>query len=145
MGKTTRREFMKLAGATAVLGGIAAPARSQEPLATRPIPHSGERLPIVGIGTAVTIEIPELTIQRARTTVTMPDGATLMLGGWKVIEDQDLDSGIPYLNKIPILSFFFGRKGKYLNKQKLVILVKAEIVVPEESEPAVPVRPIAAR
>lgn len=91
----------------------------------------------LGIGTTVTIEIPELTIQRARTTVTMPDGATLMLGGWKLIEDQDINSGIPYLNKIPILNVLFSRKGKYLNKQKLVILVRAKIVIPEEYEPAV--------
>lgn len=90
----------------------------------------------LGIGTAVTIEMPELTIQRARTTVTMPDGATLILGGWKLVEDQDINSGIPYLNKIPILNVLFTRKGKYLNKQKLVILVRAKIVIPEEWEPA---------
>jgi type II secretory pathway component GspD/PulD (secretin) len=98
----------------------------------RPIPTFTTSL---GIGTSVTIEIPELTIQRARTTVTMPDGATLMLGGWKLIEDQDLDSGIPYLNKIPGLTFLFSRKGKFTNKQKLVILVRGKIVIPEEYEP----------
>jgi general secretion pathway protein D len=92
----------------------------------------------LGIGTSVLIELPQLTLQRARTTVTMPDGATLMLGGWKLIEDQDFDSGIPFLNKIPVLSFIFGRKGKFLNKQKLVIMVKARIVIPEEAEPAMP-------
>jgi Flp pilus assembly secretin CpaC/tetratricopeptide (TPR) repeat protein len=89
----------------------------------------------LGIGTAVTIEIPELTIERARTTVTMPDGATLILGGWKLTEDQDFNSGIPYLNKIPVINFLFTRKGKFLNKQKLVILVRAKIVIPEEYEP----------
>ena len=83
MGKTTRREFMKLAGATAVLGGIAAPARSQEPLATRPIPHSGERLPIVGIGTAVIFDYrndPEK--QAARSEVIR----ALVAGGGKLID-----------------------------------------------------------
>lgn len=100
----------------------------------RPIPTFTTTL---GIGTAVTIELPEMRIERGRTTVTMPDGATLILGGWKLVEDQDFNSGIPYLNKIPILNVLFTRKGKYLNKQKLVILVRAKIVIPEEWEPAV--------
>lgn len=99
----------------------------------------------LGIGTAVTIELPELTIQRAKTTVTMPDGSTLMIGGWKVVGDQDFDTGIPFVNKIPILNTLLGRKGKYLNKQKLVILIKATIVIPEENEPAFPSGAIVAR
>ena len=89
----------------------------------------------LGIGSDVTIELPVLKIQRARTTVTMPDGATLMIGGWKVSEDRDLKSGVPFLNQIPIINFFFERKGKFLNKKKLLILVRAKIVIPEEGEP----------
>ncbi len=89
----------------------------------------------LAIGSDVTIELPTIEIQRARTTVTMPDGSTLMIGGWKVNEDRDLVSGVPFLMHIPGLAPFFSRKGKFLNKQKLVILVKAQIVIPEESEP----------
>ncbi|MBI4879628.1 MAG: hypothetical protein HY812_08225 [Planctomycetes bacterium] len=90
----------------------------------------------LAIGSDVTIELPVLRIQRARTTVTMPDGSTLMIGGWKVNEDRDLESGVPFLSKVPILSFFFTRKGKFLSKEKLIILVRARIIIPEEGEPA---------
>ena len=89
----------------------------------------------LSIGSDVTIELPILRIKRARTTVTMPDGSTLMLGGWKLIEDQDFESGIPFLSKVPLLTAIFTRKGKFLDKRKLLILVKAKVVIPEEHEP----------
>ncbi len=89
----------------------------------------------LAIGSDVTIELPTLRIQRARTTVTMPDGATLLIGGWKIADDQDFESGIPFLNKIPLISFLATRKGKFLNKKKLMVLVHAQIVIPEEGEP----------
>lgn len=89
----------------------------------------------LAIGSDVTIELPQLEIQRARTTVTVPDGATIMLGGWKVNVDRDLVSGVPFLMHIPGLSAIFSRKGKFLEKKKLLILVRAKIVIPEESEP----------
>jgi len=48
----SRRHFL---AATAAIGASALPmpAFAAEPLLTRPIPHSGERLPMVGIGTAI--------------------------------------------------------------------------------------------
>jgi aryl-alcohol dehydrogenase-like predicted oxidoreductase len=48
--KFTRRDILKL-GAGAAAGALAAPARSAAELVTRAIPSSGERLPVVGIGT----------------------------------------------------------------------------------------------
>ncbi|MBL8768500.1 MAG: hypothetical protein JNL94_14085 [Planctomycetes bacterium] len=89
----------------------------------------------LAIGSPVNIELPTINIQRARTTEHMPDGSTLMIGGWKIVDDQDLDSGIPFLNKVPILNFFVSRKGKFLEKKKLVVLVRAKIWIPEEHEP----------
>lgn len=89
----------------------------------------------LGVGESVTIELPELEVKRLRTTVTMPDGATLLLGGMKVSVEQKFDSGLPFLMHIPIISFFVSRKANYESKRKLLILVTAHIVIPEESEP----------
>ena len=94
-----------------------------------------ERPTSLGTQQTVTIQLPEVDIQRVRTTVPMPDGGTVMLGGLKVSEKQDQQSGIPIINKIPILSFFFERKGQYVSNRKLLILLKASIVIPEEHEP----------
>lgn len=90
----------------------------------------------LGSQNSVTIQLPELDIQRVRTTVPMPDGGTVMLGGLKVSEKQDLRSGIPVLNKIPVVRFLFDRQGSYAANQKLLILVTANIVIPQELEPA---------
>ena len=83
----------------------------------------------------VTLQLPELEVSRARTSVPMPDGGTVLLGGFKIHESQDLRSGVPVLNKIPLVSFFFERKGNFVSNRKLLILLKANIVIPEEHEP----------
>ena len=89
----------------------------------------------LGSQNTVTIQLPELDIQRVRTTVPMPDGGTVMLGGLKISEKQDLRSGVPLLNQIPVVRFLFERKGNYISNRKLLILIKANIVIPEEHEP----------
>jgi hypothetical protein len=89
----------------------------------------------LGSQNSVTIQLPELDIQRIRTSIPMPDGGTVLLGGLKLSEKQDLRSGVPLLNKIPVISFFFERKGKYISNRKLLVLLKAEIVIPQELEP----------
>jgi len=102
---------------------------------------NGEPLPtaLVSLGTPsgnnVTIQLPELNIQRLRTTATLPDGATLLLGGLKTSVEQDYKSDMPFFGDIPIISFFFSRQGDYVSKRKLLILLTANIIAPEENEP----------
>ncbi|MFK5955218.1 MAG: hypothetical protein QM477_02100 [Planctomycetota bacterium] len=98
----------------------------------RPIPTLQTSL---GVGSPVTLMLPQLELQKVRTRVILPDGGTLMLGGMKILEEQEMDSGIPYLNQIPVLSFFFSRKGTYETYQKLVILLTANIILMDELEP----------
>jgi type II secretory pathway component GspD/PulD (secretin) len=89
----------------------------------------------LGSQNSVTIQLPEVELQRVRTSIPMPDGGTVMLGGLKVSDKQDNKSGVPILNKIPIVSFFFERKGQYVSNRKLLVLLKAVIVIPQEHEP----------
>ncbi len=98
----------------------------------RPILNQATTL---GSQNSVTIQLPELDIQRVRTTVPMPDGGTVMLGGLKVSEKQDLRSGVPIMNKLPVVRFLFERKGQYVSNRKLLILIKANIVISSEVEP----------
>jgi type II secretory pathway component GspD/PulD (secretin) len=98
----------------------------------RPI---NEIITTLGSQNSVTIQLPEVEIQRVRTSIPMPDGGTVLLGGMKVSDRQDQKSGVPILNRIPIVSFFFDRKGKYISNRKLLILLKASIVIPSEYEP----------
>ena len=89
----------------------------------------------LGSQASVTIQLPELEIQRVRTTIPMPDGSTVLLGGLKISDKKDYRSGVPILNKIPLVSMLFERKGKYISNNKLLILLRADIVIPSEEEP----------
>ena len=91
----------------------------------------------LGTGSSVTFEVPELRKESLRTTVVMPDGGTILLGGLKFFEEQDYEAGIPILKDIPILSWFFSRKGKYTNMRDLIVLLKVDIVILEEHEPTI--------
>ncbi len=97
-----------------------------------PIPTFSTTL---GVGQPVSIQVPRLTIQKVRTTVTMPDDGKLLLGGMKSVENQDFESGIPILKDIPGLSFLFSRKGTFHANKKILILLRAKIVIPSEYEP----------
>ncbi|MEW6741122.1 MAG: hypothetical protein AB1486_00035 [Planctomycetota bacterium] len=98
----------------------------------RPI---GEFATSLAVGNDVIIQLPELKVERLRTTVTVPDGATLLLGGMSLLEDQDYESTMPWLGDIPIISFLVGRKGKLNSMRQLLILVRAKVIVPAEFEP----------
>jgi Flp pilus assembly secretin CpaC/tetratricopeptide (TPR) repeat protein len=89
----------------------------------------------LGVGQPISIQLPRVTLQRVRTTVTMPDGATIMLGGMNLAEKSNLTSGVPILKDIPGISFFFSRRGTFTENRKILILVRAEVVVPGEHEP----------
>jgi Flp pilus assembly secretin CpaC/tetratricopeptide (TPR) repeat protein len=89
----------------------------------------------LGVGSAVTFEVPELKKESIKTTVIMPDGATLLLGGMKFYDEQDYVSGIPILKDIPILDLLFSRKGKYTALKDLIVLLKVQILVAQELEP----------
>ena len=94
-----------------------------------------EKQTTLGSQATVTIQLPEVEIQRVRTSIPMPDGGTVLLGGMKISEKKDLRSGVPILNKIPILSALFERKGNMVSNRKLLILLRANIVIPDEVEP----------
>lgn len=88
-------------------------------------------------GSPVNIMLPELEVQRVRTTVSIPDGGTLLLAGSSIVEKQDYESGVPFLSKMPIVGFLFSRKGEFNRNKKLLILLRAKVVIPEEYEPVV--------
>jgi hypothetical protein len=109
-------------------------------LATLQLPIE-QRVVGVGNGTPVTIQFPNLTIRKVRTTVVVPDGGTLLLGGQSIDEIRNQSSGIPILRDIPFIGFFFDRKGQSVSKRRLVILLRVKVIIPTEYEPRLPERP----
>ncbi|MBP8299226.1 MAG: hypothetical protein KA020_02580 [Planctomycetes bacterium] len=89
----------------------------------------------LGVGQPISIQLPEVTLQRVRTTVTIPDGGTMMLGGMRLVERQNLRSTVPLLGNLPGLSWLFSRNGTSVQNRKILILIKAKIILMEEQEP----------
>ncbi|MFT4514053.1 MAG: type II secretory pathway component GspD/PulD (secretin) [Planctomycetota bacterium] len=89
----------------------------------------------LGVGQPISIQLPEVTLQRVRTTVTMPDGGTMMLGGMRLVERQNLRSTVPLLGSLPGLSWLFSHNGTSVQNRKMLILIRSKIVLMEELEP----------
>ncbi len=82
----------------------------------------------------VIIETPHLRIQRLKTTVTIPDEGTILIGGLTSTQAVDSHADVPFINKIPIISTFFGRKAQGKQRSSLLILIRAKITLMEEEE-----------
>ncbi len=89
----------------------------------------------LGVGQPISIQLPEVTLQRVRTTVTVPDGGTMMLGGMRLVERQNMRSTVPLLGNLPGLSWLFSRNGTSVQNRKILILIRAKIILMEEQEP----------
>lgn len=89
----------------------------------------------LGVGQPISIQLPELQRQTVRTTVTIPDGGTMMLGGMKLVERQNLRSSVPLLGSLPVLGWLFTRNGTSVQNRKILILVRASIILMDEQEP----------
>jgi aryl-alcohol dehydrogenase-like predicted oxidoreductase len=81
----SRRRVLAAGAAAVTLTPLAQLARAatEEPLKTRPIPHSGEQLPIVGIGTAIIFDFENDAAKYAERRRVMQ---TLVAGGGKLID-----------------------------------------------------------
>jgi Flp pilus assembly secretin CpaC/tetratricopeptide (TPR) repeat protein len=87
----------------------------------------GASIAIVSAQNPVTIQLPEIDLQVAETTVRIPDRGSILLGGLKTINIEDKKSTSPILGNIPILSFLFTRQGKSEEIEHLMIVVTATI------------------
>jgi Flp pilus assembly secretin CpaC/tetratricopeptide (TPR) repeat protein len=80
-----------------------------------------------GFSNAVTFQLPQLEVQNANTTVIVPDGGSVILGGLKTVNYQNSRAEVPWLARIPVLGVLFRDKGVADETKSLVILVRANI------------------
>lgn len=80
------------------------------------------------------IQLPVVSVSRVQTTVTIPDQGTIMLGGQRLVSELAVETGVPVLSKIPILSRFFSNRVDSKEEQTLLILLKPTILIQNEQE-----------
>jgi type II secretory pathway component GspD/PulD (secretin) len=83
---------------------------------------------------ALQIPLPENEISVVRTRVSIPDKATLLLGGQRLTVETEREAGVPVLSKVPFLGRLFSNRSKVKDSQILLILVKPTIILREEAE-----------
>jgi general secretion pathway protein D len=73
-------------------------------------------------------QVPIVNSQRLTTTVTVPSGATVILGG--LIQDKITkdNSGIPYLMDVPILGNFFKFRTDNRERDELLVFIQPTVV-----------------
>lgn len=80
------------------------------------------------------IQLPQITVTRVRTTVTVPDEGTVLLGGQRLITELEIETGVPVLSKIPIINRFFSNRIESKEEQTLLIMLKPTILIQAEEE-----------
>lgn len=91
-------------------------------------------VPVISGGSAVAIGLPNITMQQIQTTVSVPDGGTLLIGGQKLSGEVEREMGVPVISKLPVINRAFTNKGKLRDEQTLLILVKPTIIIQAEAE-----------
>jgi type II secretory pathway component GspD/PulD (secretin) len=97
-----------------------------------------------GTGTSVMglIQLPQTTTTFLNTTVTVPDGGTVLLGGVKRMREQRLEYGVPVLSKTPYINRLFRNIGIGRRTDSLMLMVTPRIIILEEEEDRLGVRTI---
>src|SRR5262249_58051140 len=81
-----------------------------------------------------TIQLPRFTTTTLNTTVTVPDGGTVLLGGVKRLNEERREFGVPVLSKLPWLNRLFRNIGIGRITSSLMLMVTPRIIILEEEE-----------
>ena len=91
-----------------------------------------------GGGTAAAISssvtLPSTLQHRIRTTASVPDKGTALLGGQRKVREFETEVGVPVLSKIPYLNRFFTNRTTNREETTLIILLRPEIIIQQENE-----------
>lgn len=83
---------------------------------------------------AYPLTIPEITYNAVRTSVTIPDGGSLVIAGMTNGSSLRSHSGVPFLSHIPFLGRLFSSNGRTETELRQLIVVQADLVLFEEIE-----------
>lgn len=73
--------------------------------------------------------IPTIVTRYIKTTVSAPNGSTIVLGGL-ITEDKRLDkSGIPLLSRIPLVGALFRHTSNVTTRKELLVLMRPEVAL----------------
>jgi general secretion pathway protein D len=81
-----------------------------------------------------TVQLPTYSYVTVTTTVSVPDGGTVLLGGIKRLKEGRSEYGVPGLDKIPYINRLFKNVAVGRETQSLMMMVTPRIIIEEEEE-----------
>lgn len=81
-----------------------------------------------------TVQLPEFKFVTVNTTVSVPDGGTILLGGIKRLKEARVERGVPMLSKLPYVNRLFTNIGIGREAESLMLMVTPRIIIKEEEE-----------
>jgi general secretion pathway protein D len=84
--------------------------------------------------TGVTVQLPSFQFIAVVTTVSVPDGGTVLLGGIKRLNEGRNEIGVPLLSKVPYVNRLFRNIGIGRTTDSLMMMVTPRIIIQEEEE-----------
>lgn len=95
---------------------------------------TGEKDNVETVTEAATVQLPTFFVTSVSTTVNVPDGGTILLGGIKRLREARNESAVPMLGKIPYISRLFKNVGIGRDTNSLMMMVTPRIIIQEEEE-----------
>jgi general secretion pathway protein D len=81
-----------------------------------------------------TVQLPTFQVISVSTTVSVPDGGTVLLGGIKRLREERNELGVPLLSKVPYVDRLFRNVGIGRETNSLMMMVTPHIIIQEEEE-----------
>ena len=82
--------------------------------------------------TTMTVQLPVFPIISVSTTVSVPDGGTVLMGGIKRLNENRHERGLPILSKVPYINRLFKNVGIGREAKSLMMMVTPRIIIQEE-------------
>ena len=87
-----------------------------------------------GLADNFPVTVPQIRYRSVSTSVTIPDGGSLLIGGMTETQESRAHSGVPFLSHIPFLGRLFSKNGNSKNEYKDLIYASGDIILFQEIE-----------
>lgn len=74
------------------------------------------------------IESPSITNRKAKTSLVVQDGQTIIIGGLIIDETSESKTGVPFLSSIPLIGYLFGSTKTDDAKIELILLLTPHVI-----------------
>ena len=71
--------------------------------------------------------MPTISTRQMMTNILIKSGKTIVLGGIYEVNRENAQSGIPFLNQLPLLRFLFQQQHSRKNKRELLVFVTPQV------------------